>query len=265
MIVENNEFSRDFSANSASSINCFESFVKQHPEWNSPNSFVVFRDHPSLAHKKHSYVERFQSSGLCYMHAPVVLQHYLVTMNSDEHIPMLDMAAFMRRNMDSKALERHIWDDEGGDSLVFLLNILETKRKTLISTVSADFNNIPEHFLKYGPALIQGFQVYRDFHSSNWQHLGNSSSDQEFIGRHAMILVGYRYSNNRIRYLLQNWWKMKPFVEVDQSYLELSSAIIHFVKSPQSKMGEFSSNFYDHVECELLDSPEHFAPNLEMK
>jgi hypothetical protein len=87
-IVQDGEECYDFTEESE---NAFTKFVRKHPQWNSENSFVVFRDHPNLSSKKHSYVERFQKSGLCFMHASVVLQHYLVSMHSDQHVPILDI------------------------------------------------------------------------------------------------------------------------------------------------------------------------------
>ena len=35
-------------------------------------------------------------------------------------------------------------------------------------------------------------------------------------------------------YLLQNFWKQKQFVQVDEDYLEYSGAPVHFVKTPQT-------------------------------
>jgi hypothetical protein len=255
-IVQDGEESYDFTEESE---NAFTKFVRKHPEWNSENSFVVFRDHPNLSSKKHSYVERFQKSGLCFMHAPVVLQHYLVSMHSDQHMPMLDIAAYLRQFMDPIALEKHIWNDEGGDSMEFILSILHSGDSTDLSHENADFPKLLE---QYGPALIriQGFKVEQKFHSSSWQHLGVCSS--EIIGKHAMILVGYRREKYETRYLVQNWWKMKPFVEVDASYLRSCRSIVHFVETPQYEMEKFQTNAHDHVECEMLDSPEHFSPEM---
>jgi hypothetical protein len=80
-IVDFGEENADFSPGAET---IFEKFVKDHPVWASNCSFVVFRDHPKLRLKPHAYIERFQLSGLCYMHAPVVLQHYLVAMTNDK-------------------------------------------------------------------------------------------------------------------------------------------------------------------------------------
>ncbi|KAI3632185.1 hypothetical protein MIR68_010021 [Amoeboaphelidium protococcarum] len=75
----------------------FDAFVGKHPEWGPENSYVIFRDHKLLKDKPHAYVERVQLSGLCYIHAPVILQHYLVAMFSDDAVPMLDMAVYLKK------------------------------------------------------------------------------------------------------------------------------------------------------------------------
>jgi hypothetical protein len=77
------------------------------------------------------------------------------------------------------------------------------------------------------------------------------------------ILIGCRLENSdQLRYLIQNWWKKKLFVEVDVAYLSSCKAIVHFVKTPQTQMGQFITNMHDHVECEMLDAPENFAPEI---
>jgi hypothetical protein len=62
--------------------------------------------------KAHYLVERVQS-GLSYMYALVVLQHYLVTMQRNDHVPMLDMGLYLRQFMSTDGLIRHIWDNRG--------------------------------------------------------------------------------------------------------------------------------------------------------
>jgi hypothetical protein len=44
----------------------------------------------------------------CYMHSPIVLQHYL---DSDSLVQMLDMVAYFRKFLSSAALEDRIWKD----------------------------------------------------------------------------------------------------------------------------------------------------------
>ena len=76
-----------------------------------------------------------------------------------------------------------------------------------------------------------------------------------------MVLVGYRIVDGKKRYLLQNWWKSKPYVEVDIEYLLDSEATIHFIKERQMEMGDYPTSFETLVECEPgLDASEHFIP-----
>jgi hypothetical protein len=101
-IVEKGEVGKNFDEKAS----LFDAFVAKHPEWSSETSLVVFRDHELLKGKPHAYVERVQLSGLCYMHAPVILQHYLVAMFSHDSVPMLDMAIYLKKHMSAKLLVR---------------------------------------------------------------------------------------------------------------------------------------------------------------
>lgn len=241
----------------------FDAFVVQHPEWNVSNSFVVFRDHPDLKGKSHALVERFQKSGLCYMHACVVVQHYLVAMNNDTEVPMLNMAEYLKKYMPGDSLYEHIWNNKGGDSFDFLENILKEKPKAgniyHCSNLN-DLDNMDELLRQFGPGLVSGFHVAENFASPEWQHVGEYNVEK-FEGRHAMVLVGYRIVDGKKRYLLQNWWKTKPYVEVDVDYLLSSDAIIHFIKEKQIEMGDYPTNLEALVECESgIDCSENFVP-----
>jgi hypothetical protein len=217
---------------------------------------VVFRDHHLLANKPHAYVERIQLSGLCYMHAPVVLQHYLVSMHSDVAVPMIDMAAYMRQFLSPAALENRIWKDHGRDSKEFLRNILFSRDMTRFKTTN-DFSKMEGSLRKYGPGLVQGFQVDVGFNSPQSVHIGPITVKS--MGLHAMLLVGARQEGEEMRYLLQNWWKQKPFVEVDADYLDSCQPTIHFVKTAQTEIGQYMTNSHTHVECDLLDAPENMS------
>lgn len=243
----------------------FNAFVAQHLEWRAGNSFVVFRDHPDLKGKSHALVERFQKSGLCYMHACVVVQHYLVAMNNLKDIPMLNMAEYLKQYMPGNSLYEHIWNNKGGDSLDFLENILQKKPESK-NIVALSKNILAETEMdgllkSYGPGLVSGFRVAEEFIGDDWQHLGEYKVEK-FKGRHAMALVGYRTVEGKKRYLLQNWWRSKPYIEVDCDYLLSSDATVHFIKEKQMEMGEYPSNYESLVECESgIDCSENFIPD----
>jgi hypothetical protein len=222
-----------------------------------------------LKGKDHALVERFQKSGLCYMHACVVMQHYLVALNNQETIPMLNMAEYLKKYMPGTHLFEHIWNDKGGDSWEFLKSILKKRPEpeqviTLAneSLANADMGVLLE---EHGPGLVSGFCVTEDFVSEKWQHLGKYRVEN-FKGRHAMVLVGHREVDGEKRYLLQNWWKTKSYVEVDADYLLSSDATIHFIKEEQMEMGDYPTSDQTLVECESgMDACENFIPERTNK
>jgi hypothetical protein len=196
------------------------------------------------------------------MHAGVVLKHYLVAMNNDTAVPMLDMAEYLKKYATSTSLFKYVWNNEGGDSLAFFRSILKKKpnRKNIILCFSWDDLDSMDNLLQsFGPALVSGFGVTKRFTSKHRQHLGKYEVEA-FEGKHAMVLVGYRRTRNgEKRYLLQNWWKTKPYVEVDANYLQSSQAYVYFIKEPHMEMGDYPTNLQSMVECDL-DACERFIP-----
>ena len=165
----------------------FDDFVSKHPEWGPGKSFVVFRDHELLKNKPHAYVERVQLSGLCYMHAPIILQHYLVAMHSQTAVPMLDMAVYLKVHMAAEALEDRIWRDKGGDSKMFLKRILVQHSPPILLSRTGEAE-LESYLKSFGPGLISGFDVELAFDSDDWQHVGSRTTASK--GHHAMVLVG---------------------------------------------------------------------------
>ena len=265
------------SGSGPSPFSYFEDFVARHPEWDfeeddnsidedKESNFVVFRDHSLLKGKDHALVERFQKSGLCYMHAPVVLQHYLVAMANKKPIPMLDMTKYLKQNMPGTNLYSHIWENKGGDSFDFLEKILFEKlpAKNIIdfSPSRLDKAKLCKQLVRHGPALVSGFRVSENFKDKDqWCHTGKQPDD--FSGMHAMLLVGYRkfkeHGTEKTHYLLQNWWKSKAYVEVDIDFLISSKATVRFITKKQKKMGDFPVNDNVLVECDV-DACEQFIP-----
>jgi hypothetical protein len=188
--------------------NTFVNFCKRIVEWgDATKSYVIFRDHPKLA-RKNAFVERVQKSGLCYMHAPIVMQHYLVRMNSRKAVMMLDMAIYLRQHMNSDALYLHIWSDHGGDSAEFLRQILVQQPEPVVTTVETTAVRLLERLQQCGPLLVAGVKiddVLDDRVTTSFRGVRNS----KFKGRHAMVMVGHRKDGDVDLFLLQNWWRKK--------------------------------------------------------
>ena len=152
-------------------------------------------------------VQRLQRSRLCYMHACAVAHHYAVWhallasgASSTSH-GMLDLARYMATHFSGKQLEKHVFDDSGGNSPVLLRCILLPD--SIVVTSREDVYE--EDLRRYGPALVSSFEVHTDFENQAvHHHHGVPAGDA--LGIHSMVLVGARTdaAGKRV-FLLQNW------------------------------------------------------------
>jgi hypothetical protein len=212
-------------------VQTFSDFCSLHPLWNDPlTSFIFHRDHPLVASKSNVLHQRAQLSGLCYIHGPDLLQHYLVEMHSEGAVGMIDISKLIRDSFSTKSLEKHIFDDEGGSSVDMLRFILH--KGSMMARANRAYS---DQLRDYGPGLVSAFNVHSDFADrSVFKHHGKPK--EECIGRHCMVMIGFSTdkTTGESVYLLQNFWKQKQFVQVDEEYLEYSGALVHFVKTPQT-------------------------------
>ena len=219
---------------------------------------MFFRDDPRVKGKD-VLVQRAQLSELCYIHGPDMLQHYLVSMNTKQPAGMIDISKLIHDNFDARQLEDHIFKDYGGSSETMLKYILEAG-----SIVSSEGIGMAEQRLRqYGPLLVARFEVHLDFFN-NTVHRHHGKPFGKYKGLHAMVLIGARTDEKGKRFfLLQNWWKDKQFIEVDEEYLEHSSATLYYVKTPQHSIPDkFTVDYAKFAENENLDKPESY-PELE--
>lgn len=227
-----------------------EQFLEKNPLWrNEANTFIFHRD------KKVSLPCRHQLSGLCYIHAPEVLQHYLVSLKQPK-VGMIDMTKMVRKNFSSDQLAAHVFDDAGGSSHALLRNIL-TPGSALTGSHSTLYE---DHLKQYGPGLVTAFKVYPKFLEAEapWRYDGSPAGKP--CGTHIMVLIGARQdAQTKKRYfLLQNWWKNSQFVEVSETYLEACEAFVMFVKTEQLEIPkEFPTDPHLIAENESVDKPEN--------
>ena len=185
-------------------------------------------------------VIRRQLSGLCYMHAPTVMQHYKVagfTRASDHR--MIDVASFVRNNMRGRALEHHLVNDGGGSSVQFLQNITNVE---FPETMGIKLPRLPKQLCHqnatavaeclqmHGPGLVAGFRVDAAFGTTDKTSFLREVINKNILGLHAMIVIGYRQEDNGdYVFLLQNWWHNRYLIEVSESYLAQSDATCVFI------------------------------------
>eukprot|EP01129_Flabellula_baltica_P004784 TRINITY_DN1699_c0_g1_i1.p1 TRINITY_DN1699_c0_g1~~TRINITY_DN1699_c0_g1_i1.p1 ORF type:complete len:201 (+),score=38.20 TRINITY_DN1699_c0_g1_i1:632-1234(+) len=187
-----------------------------------------------------------------------MLQHYLVSMNTNNSAGMIDISKLIHDTFTVKELEKHIFNDEGGSSKAMLEYILEPGSKTGIVGTS-ELNNTEKYLKEYGPLLVAAFRVHSDFLNST-RYIYHGKTTGKLVGYHAMVVIGTRTDKNRkMSFLLQNWWKEKQFVEVDLEYLRNSQSELVYVTTPQHTIPtKFPTTFALFAENENLDKPESF-------
>jgi hypothetical protein len=119
------------------------------------------------------------------------------------------MSKLIREIFTAEQLEQHIFYDGGGSSHSMLKYILMKGSKSFAS------DNLVYNLRRFGPGLVSLFEVHEEFtEKTKFSYSGKPKGD--FIGLHAMVLIGHRKdSNGKDIFLLQNWWKDKQFIEVN--------------------------------------------------
>jgi hypothetical protein len=255
------------------------------PEWKR------IATHYGLKPEEHGYniftsqavqmMQRVQHGRSCFLHAPVLTQAYKVQIsNPDGPLQMVDICKFVRQSYSCEQLLNYL-KDQGGDSRGALSAILCIYSCTMnlagTTAITDAFNTtssengpssckLKELLALHGPALVSQFRLEERFccepNDNDQPELrffdGQIAEDME-ESRHAMVLVGMRYIEDRWRLLLQNWWSRMQFVEVSSEYFINSEAQLTFVTNDQSTIPERFDRcnaLYAEANVEGADIPE---------
>lgn len=220
----------------------FEAFVGDHSAWkindtNFKDVAIFFHRYPHVPNLK---VLRRQMSGLCFMHAPVVLQHVMVGIfcGKDYKFEMLDVASYIRSSWRGEAMLQYLLFDNGGSSLAFMREINRHVNLKLCSYVIPDlssqlFKVVCEEImsrLRHRPALVSNFHIDETFMRGGVSFLEGNVDHHALKGMHAMMLIGCRKNaQGEFVFLMQNWWNNRYFIEVSAAYLESARSTITFI------------------------------------
>ena len=210
----------------------FKEFTKKHPAWgDAKKSYVFWRDFPAVKDISADdlMVARVQESGLCYLLAPIVLQHYLVTCGSGgtEH-QMINAGKFIAEEFTARQILDHLTKEDGGSSQRFaqqIMGLRPSELKIFLPTTEV----LAATLKKYGVGLVSYMLADSNFNdgTDKCSYLDDDFKDNG--GGHAMVVVGHRTHEGRHIFLLQNWWRNKQLIEVSAEYMEKSQAQVHFV------------------------------------
>lgn len=248
--------------------NEYQSFCLKYPRWKSCrlNIFESFMNQIGLndkaalkpilfweayEHIKDLKVIRRQMSGLCFIHAPVVLQHYLCSIGSDGLVnnEMLDIEKVSSKFYKGDALYDYIIRNEGGSSLNVLRDIIAPENriskisipnKSMLANLYSQTCQTVTQLLQIKPALVSGFVVDDNFQTSNSVSFRGTVNHRSIKGLHAMVLIGARIDpvDGEYWFLLQNWWKDRFFIEVTGEYLASSECSLNFVENTITSISE---------------------------
>ena len=210
----------------------FKEFTKKYPAWgDAEKSYVFWRDFPAVKHISADdlMVARVQESGLCYLLAPIVLQHYLVTCGSGgtEH-QMINAGKFIAEEFTAGQILDHLTKEDGGSSERFAKQIMglhENELEIFLPTTEL----LAATLKKYGVGLVSYMLADSNFNDGTDKC---SYLDDDYKGNgggHAMVVVGHRTHAGRHIFLLQNWWRNKQLIEVSAEYMAKSKAQVQFV------------------------------------
>lgn len=223
-------------------------YVEKHPEWkNTSSSYISLLANPML-HR--SMISRVQLTGLCFLHAPLVALHYAINMRSPEpNNETVDITTALRHNFHDGILGSYLFADKGWWTSDIINKVFEpspgfddpevlefTIRDSMSADLSErDYNTLRVELVESGVGIITLFNIDIPFWKANATSFSGKALTQ-FIGGHAMVLIGARFDNPSGQYylLFQNWWESLQIVEVRQDYAKANNAHLTFVKTPQN-------------------------------
>jgi hypothetical protein len=242
----------------------FDAFLLENlPVWIDVNgcTYDIFRDpsHPNM-----EVFYRLQTSGNCYLQAPILMHWYLSLWRdlvmTPEAVGIIDLSKFVRNTFSPEYFHDYIVKDTGGDPRQIAKKLIPDNRLYLIEG-TASFDRIVCMLKDWGPALVVMRELHFDFHDDNtFEYYGRPFGEKS---GHAMVLVGVRQAfdpvSNKplgVYYLFQNFWAAKPFVSVKQDYFIASSGELYFMQGGPIKpaCGETYSQQTGSFRCAVTSS-----------
>jgi hypothetical protein len=136
------------------------------------SQFEAFTE-PMMAKINNILVIRKQSWGNCYLHAPIVLEHYLIAIaTAGNSAEMVDIGKYECSVLDGEQLQDLILRPKGGNSVAVLTDLCGLRGKRdlkqfLISDPDdSEFERDCEKILKYvadKPLIVCNFDIYSSF------------------------------------------------------------------------------------------------------
>ncbi len=248
----------------------FNKFLKHAPEWsftkNDENN-VVFWNNDNYQTIENLKILRRQRPRLGSMIAPIVLMHYMISINSNgAYTQTLDTSKYTnyikKGEQLEEFLERALHNKASNEFSYTMMKEMMKIEDSDISKIGeiSDYGPILLKKLAHYPAIISAFTVYNQFLDEPRIYKYHHKLPGEVVhGYHSLLLIGARRDaiSGEYFYLLQNFWEGKYFVEVSGKYLDsVKPAIVMFVtKKISNYPPEYADLTNNYLTLDMSDIP----------
>ena len=261
---------------------CFKEFICKAPQWSNEHAkshsetLHLFFEGFTAEERKTLMIIRQQNSGVCYLHAVVVFEHYLsAIMSGGKVVSTYDVGKYEGHTLSGKLLENFLLRNEGGNALETLRSLwIMGPEDLLIQSIPSCKSAVPQSYAlicedilnrtKTQPALVSNIKIKDILESADVKFTEAPRGIPE-RPRHAMVLIGARKTKDgEYFFLLQNWWKSRFFIEVSGDYLSHCDAkITFFLGTKIERREDFEDFLYQATFAETsADACETSPPEL---
>ena len=187
---------------------------------------------------------RTQISGLSYLHAPNVLEHYFIAISTHREVySSIDIDLYESDLLSGESFVEFLGKNKGENSQKTLKDIRKLQEHQIKRYAISDkdellaaYAQICEKVLmrvRNEAALVSVFTVFPDFEDAVKVSFIGFANFGDFD-----VLIGARKSTTGDYFFLQNWWETKYFVVVSGDCMYHCGALITFVIVPISRRAD---------------------------
>ena len=235
---------------------CFRKFTDRVPEWKDIKSCTIFWNSYDIDWRKKVLIIREQSTGLCFLSAVFVFEHYLTAIFSQGVITTTyDVGKYEAKELRGEVLEDFLLHGRWSTTLGVLKcvcalgdvdfeTILLPSKSVLRAKQYEDDCELISQLVVSRPGIISQMKATHLSGSSVDQIQFNDAPDNQLDSpRHAMLLIGAcKKADGEYYFLVQNWWPSRPFLELSGQYLAQCDAKITFLKPSVTRLERREEN-----------------------
>ena len=233
---------------------CFQKFTDRVPEWKDVNCTIFWNSYDNDWRKK-VLIIREQTAGLCFLNAVFVFEHYITAIFSNGTITTTyDVGKYEAKILCGEVLEDFLLHGRLSSTLGVLKNICSLGDDAFI-TISLpsdmdlckrqyeDFCELISQLVVTRPGIIAQMKATHLSESVEQIQFNDAPSSQLDYPRHAMLLIGAcKKADGEYYFLVQNWSKSRPFLELSGRYIAQCDAKITFLKPTVTKFERREEN-----------------------